>query len=409
MKIPTVLTVSQVNHYVRSLLDGDAALAQVFLSGEISNFTDHYRSGHLYLSLKDDTCVIKAVMFASAASRLRFAPQNGMQVLVRGRVSLYEQGGQYQLYIEDMQPEGLGALHAAYEQLKNKLAAEGLFDAARKRLLPVFPDRVGVITSPTGAVLHDIQQVLKRRYPLAELVLCPVQVQGQEAAQQIVQAIAQFNASNAADVLIVARGGGSPEDLWTFNEELLVRAVAASEIPTISAVGHETDVTLCDFVADVRAATPSAAAELAVPDQAELYQKLRACQFTLRQLMQAKLLACRRRLTQTTQSAAMKSPQNMLALQTMRLDRCAERLQTAMVQTLAQAQQRLSAISGSLHAMSPLETLARGYAVVQTAGGMPLRSAAQTKAGEEITVTVTDGALRCTVNEVKINAEKPFI
>ena len=230
------------------------------MSGEISNFTNHYKSGHLYLSLKDDKCLIKAVMFAQSARRLRFMPQDGMKIIARGRISVYEVTGQYQFYIEDMQPDGLGALNLAYEQLKAKLEAEGLFAAERKRPLPRFPQRIGVITSPTGAAVHDITTILARRYPLAEVVFCPVLVQGEGAAPQIVDALKRFNRLNCADVIILGRGGGSLEDMWPFNEETVARAVAASNIPIISSVGHETDFTICDFVADLRAPTPSAAA-----------------------------------------------------------------------------------------------------------------------------------------------------
>ncbi|MCH4240219.1 MAG: exodeoxyribonuclease VII large subunit, partial [Oscillospiraceae bacterium] len=249
MKQGSVLTVTQLNQYVKFLLEGDSNLGCVYVTGEISNFTDHYRSGHLYFSLKDDRCTLKAVMFASAACHLRFHPENGMKVLVRGRVSAYEVSGQYQLYAEEMQPVGAGERAVALEQLKEKLRREGLFDAQRKRKLPRYPMRIGVVTSATGAVIHDIQNVLSRRWPIAQILLCPVAVQGAEAVPQIVNALQTFNAKMCADVLIIGRGGGSAEDLWAFNEEPVVRAVAASEIPVISAVGHETDVTLTDFAA----------------------------------------------------------------------------------------------------------------------------------------------------------------
>ena len=277
-----VLSVSQITGYLKSLLEGDPNLNPVFISGEISNFTDHYRSGHLYFSLKDEKAVLKAVMFSSSARRLRFRPSDGMKVLCRGRISLYEASGQYQLYVDDMQPDGLGTLNLAYEQLKTRLEKEGLFDAARKRPIPRYPRRVGVITSPTGAAVRDICQILGRRWPMAEIVFCPVLVQGEEAAPQLVEALARMNRVDGVDTIIIGRGGGSLEDLWAFNEESVARAVAASKIPVISAVGHETDFTICDFVADLRAPTPSAAAELAVPDQMEEKMLVESAWYTLR-------------------------------------------------------------------------------------------------------------------------------
>lgn len=401
MKTPSVLTISQLNTYIKLLLDGDPSLNQVFVNGEISNFTNHYRSGHMYLSLKDETCVIKAVMFASFAKRLRFVPQDGMKVLVRGRVSVYEQSGQYQLYIEDMQPDGLGALNLAYEQLKEKLAAEGLFDVSKKQSLPMFPTRVGVITSPTGAVVHDIQQVLERRFPLAQLILCPVKVQGEGAAEQVVEAIALFNQRQGADVLIVGRGGGSMEDLWAFNEEKVARAVANSAIPIISAVGHETDVTICDFAADRRAPTPSAAAELAVPDQAELKDTLRSYQFTLHHLMKAHVRGLHDQLHRLVNHKSFLAPQNRVAMETMRLDHYAEKLTAAIKHRTTAEKHQLSKLSGQLHSLSPLQVLARGYAVAQNKNKQIVRHVSDIKVGAQLTVKVMDGTLDCTVNEVK--------
>ena len=403
MNAPSVLTISQLNTYIKSLLDADPSLNRVFVSGEISNFTNHYRSGHLYLSLKDEKCVIKAVMFSSYANRLRFEPKDGMKVLVRGRVSVYEQSGQYQLYIEDMQPDGLGALNLAYEQLKQKLAAEGLFDTNKKQALPEFPNKVGVITSPTGAVIHDIQQVMARRYPLAELILCPVKVQGEGAAEQVVQAIELFNQKKAADVLIVGRGGGSMEDLWAFNEEKVARAVAASQIPIISAVGHETDITICDFAADCRAATPSAAAELAVPDQLELKDTLRSYQFTITHLVRAHIRSYREQLQRLVASKSLQTPQTRVAIETMRLDRYAEQLSAAMKRKTEEEKHRLSKLSGQLHTLSPLQVLSRGYAIAQDKNQQSIKTIAQVCAGEQVTVTLSDGVLGCTVDEVKCN------
>ncbi|MGN1418913.1 MAG: exodeoxyribonuclease VII large subunit, partial [Acutalibacteraceae bacterium] len=264
------LTVSQINTYIKSIIDYDTNLKNIYVSGEISNFTNHYRTGHFYFTLKDANAAIKVVMFRTSAQRVRFNVENGMKVIIRGSISVFERDGVYQLYAEDMMPDGIGALNLAFEQLKEKLSALGMFDSEHKKPLPAFPGKIGVITSPTGAAIHDIMTVLERRYPLAEIVLEGVRVQGENAADEIVKAIEKFNRYHACDVLIVGRGGGSLEDLWAFNEEKVAYAIFESEIPIISAVGHETDFTISDFVSDVRAATPSAAAEIAVPDWREV-------------------------------------------------------------------------------------------------------------------------------------------
>ena len=270
MKGPMVLTVSQLNTYLRAVIEEDDHLSSVFVCGEISNFTNHIRSGHWYFSLKDENSILKAVMFRTANQRLRFRPESGMRVIVRGRIGVFERDGVYQLYAEDMQPDGTGALALAFEQLRRRLEAEGLFRAERKKTLPPFPATIGVITSPTGAARRDIENVLGRRFPAANILFAPVLVQGENAPEQLAAAVARMNRDGRADVIIIGRGGGSAEELWAFNDERVVRAVAASEIPVISAVGHETDVTLCDFAADRRAPTPSAAAELAVPEMRTL-------------------------------------------------------------------------------------------------------------------------------------------
>ena len=267
---PRVLSVSQINFYIKSIIENDGSLQFVLVTGEISNLTVHQRSGHIYLSLKDSNSVISAVMFAGNARRLKFRLENGMKVICRGRISVYEPSGRYQLYIEDMQPDGVGALTLAFEQLKKSLAQKGLFDNAHKKPLPKFPKTIGVITSPTGAAVQDITNIIRRRFPSADIVLAPVLVQGESAPEQLVRAVNKFSASKIADVVIIGRGGGSAEDLWAFNDEQLAYAVYNCETPIISGVGHETDFTVCDFVADVRASTPSAAAELAVPDRQEL-------------------------------------------------------------------------------------------------------------------------------------------
>lgn len=286
---PPVLTVSQLNYYIKSVIENDPRLGVVLVSGEISNLTDHYRSGHIYLSLKDQRCVVRAVMFAGNARRLQFRPQDGMKVLCRGRISVYEPSGQYQLYIEDMQPDGVGSLALAFEQLKNKLGQEGLFDQSRKKPLPRFPRTVGVITSPTGAAVQDIRNILTRRFPNINIILCPVLVQGDGAPPQLIDAVRKLDAEGRCDVIIIGRGGGSIEDLWAFNNETLARTIAACRTPVISAVGHETDFTICDFVADMRAPTPSAAAELAVPDVRELRAYYQSQRQYLQSLMENRI------------------------------------------------------------------------------------------------------------------------
>lgn len=376
MNTPVVLTISQLNRYIKSLLDGDQMLSSVFLTGEISNFTNHYKSGHMYFSLKDSQCVVRAVMFAAQARRLRFLPQDGMKVIVRGRVTVYEQSGQYQVYVDDMQPDGLGALNLAYEQLKTRLAAEGLFDASRKKSLPAYPKAVGVVTSPTGAAVQDIKQILGRRFPLAEVILCPVLVQGAGAAEQIAAAVEHFNRLDCADVLIVGRGGGSIEDLWAFNEEIVARAVANSRIPVISAVGHETDFTICDFAADLRAPTPSAAAELAVPDIRELMAYVSGSMLRMKKSLG-------------------------IEMHRMQIDRLVDRMSGKMKRDLETGRMRLAERSASLQAFSPLRVLARGYSVALDANGETVRSAAQVRQGDSLNLIVQDGRLACTVNEVR--------
>lgn len=398
IQTPVVLTVSQLNTYIKSLFDGDQNLSHVFLSGEISNFTNHYKSGHFYLSLKDDKSVVRAVMFAQNARRVRFLPEDGMKVIVRGRVGVYEATGQYQLYIDDMQPDGLGALNLAFEQLKAKLQAEGLFDAQRKKSLPPFPERIGVITSPTGAAVHDITIILARRYPLAEVILAPVLVQGAGAAPQIVAALEAFNRLCCADVLILGRGGGSLEDLWPFNEEAVARAVASSRIPVISAVGHETDFTICDFAADLRAPTPSAAAELAVPDCAELIAAVRYGEGKINRSIRAKLDDGKRQLDRLAASPSLKRPQELIELQRMRVDHLASRLSARVSQSFSGAQARLSTAGGKLHALSPLATLSRGYSIAYDTARRPISKIAQAQAGDSITLRLQDGLLGCTVH-----------
>ena len=392
----TVLSVTQLNTYIKSIIDGDSLLRSLYVVGEISNFTNHYRTGHFYLTLKDENCAVKAVMFASANRRLKFMPENGMKVIVRGRVSVFERDGQYQLYIDDMQPDGLGALNLAFEQLKNRLAQEGRCDERFKKPIPYRCMRIGVVTSATGAVIQDIRNVISRRYPLAEIILAPVQVQGASAAPQIADAIERFNSGDYADVLIVGRGGGSLEDLWAFNEEIVARAVFKSRIPIISAVGHETDFTICDFVADLRAPTPSAAAELAVPDIREdiafVQTVVYECEATLLQRVNDE----KERLEMIKERLRYRSP-------SMLIDQKIQTVDTLMTSALLSVQRkldsetaRLSSTAARLDALSPLKVMARGYSIV-TKDEKVVASSKALKKGDRITVGFSDGERKCEV------------
>ena len=397
----SVLTVSQINTYLKAVLDGDDNLQNIFVVGEISNFTNHYRTGHFYFTLKDESAALKAVMFRSAAQRLRFLPENGMRVVIRGSISLFPRDGVYQLYCEDMQPDGAGALSVGFEQLKQKLGEMGLFDDSHKKPIPACPARIGVVTSPTGAAIHDILTVLERRFPLAEVILCGVQVQGEAAAGQIAQAIERFNALKAADVLIVGRGGGSIEDLWAFNEEVVAHAIYNSAIPVISAVGHETDFTIADFTADLRAPTPSAAAELAVPDTRELLFALD----TLLDRMAGALYGRLSDLQQTAQVLSHRlkacSPQAGLALRGQELLRQRERLLQCGRTMLRPYADALGTLTAKLEITSPLRTLARGYALCEDETGALVRRAAAAKPGRPLRVRFADGSAQCTVDAVE--------
>lgn len=395
-----LLTVTQLNTYVRSVLDSDRNLNNVFVCGEISNFTNHYRTGHYYMTLKDSGASIRAVMFRTANMRLRFMPENGMSVVARGMVSVYERDGQYQLYIDDMQPDGIGALSIAFEQLKSKLAAEGLFDEARKKPVPKIPLRVGVITSPTGAAVRDIITVLGRRFPMAEVILCPVQVQGASAAPQIAAAVKRFNREKLSDVLIVGRGGGSLEELWAFNEETVARAVSGSEIPVISAVGHETDFTICDFAADLRAPTPSAAAELAVPDAAEQRAYLSGLLLRCRRVLENEIASKRAYLKRLEMSPGLTSRKAMLDGYRLLLDRYSTTMEASLLAMISGGRSNLKFFAGKLDTLSPLKVLGRGYAIASK-DGRSVSSVRSLSAGDGLSVRLSDGILECAVTSVK--------
>lgn len=387
----SVLTISQVNQYVKLLLDGDETLQHLWVRGEISNFKRHYASGHLYFSLKDADGLIRAVMFRSAADKVRFTPADGMKVLARGRVSAFPRDGQYQLYVEEMQPDGMGALYLAYEQLRAKLASEGLFDAVRKKPLPKYPERIGIITSATGAAIHDMITVTGRRFPAAELYLYPSQVQGPEAPRQLIGALSYFNRTKSVDVIIIGRGGGSLEDLWAFNNETLARAVAASEIPVISAVGHESDFTICDFAADLRAATPSAAAELSVPSAAQLLEELSGTRQSMDRALVRKIDGLRQKLKVLASGRALSAPIHLVNDRRMTLAFMEEKLDTLTDRKLVDLRGSFAALCGKLDSLNPLSVLSRGYAAVLNEDSGIVKSVKDVHPGERVRIRFCDG------------------
>lgn len=400
MQNTLVLSVSQLNRYIKMNFDADENLANIFISGEISNFTNHYRTGHLYFTLKDDSAAVRAVMFNSSAKRLKFMPEDGMKVIARGRVSVYEASGQYQLYVDDMQPDGVGALNLAYEQLKEKLQKEGLFSELHKKPLPPYPEKVGVITSPTGAAVRDIINVLGRRFPYAEIVFCPVLVQGDGAHLQLTDAVNMFNSERAADVIIIGRGGGSIEDLWEFNDEGLARAVYNSEIPIISAVGHETDFTICDFVADMRAPTPSAAAELAVPDANELQYALSALKNRMFLNVSSGIADRRSRLEYLTSKGALKSPDEMLSNRSQRLDTAFSKMLSSYENRIGGKKVEFISAATALSKLDPMSVLMRGFAFVSDKSGKNVYSSQALAKGDKINVRFHDGSAACEVKEI---------
>ena len=393
------VTVTQLTQYIKLLLDRDEILSQVCVRGELSNYKAH-SSGHHYFTLKDEDAVISCVMFRGDAMKLRFRPESGMKVILYGRVSLFPKSGQYQIYVSAMQPDGIGALAVAFEQLKQRLQEEGLFDNAHKKPLPQFPQRVALITSPTGAAVQDMIRILKRRWPLAEVLICPVRVQGDGAAEEIAQMISYVDRHRLADVVITGRGGGSLEDLWAFNEECVARAIWQCEIPVISAVGHEPDVTISDFVADVRAATPSNAAELAVCDAASLQNTLRQYQLRLEQAEQRKLASLRQQVQRFAESPVMRRPESYLQQQELHLEMLRQRLEHSGQAVFQRNVQRFQRTAAKLDALSPLKVLGRGYAMAEREGAV-VRSVEQLTPGDTVAVTLADGTAQCTVETVQ--------
>jgi exodeoxyribonuclease VII large subunit len=392
-----IYRVSQITAYIKELFEGDYALQDLWLEGEVSNYS-RAASGHVYFTLKDEEAQIRCVMWRSQVERQAYVPQNGEAIVVHGRISVYEAGGQYQLYVDDIQPAGAGLLYLQFGALKERLAAEGLFDVERKRPLPSFPQRLGVVTSPTAAALRDIVNVLRRRYPLVEVVLSPTLVQGDEAPPQIVAAIQVLNQLTDVDAIIVARGGGSLEDLWAFNDERVARAIYASQAPVVTGVGHETDFTIADFVADVRAPTPSAAAELVVPDQQELRGAVASWRGRLVQLMKGQIEEERRALQYREQVLRRFSPQAQIDSYRQQIDDVMRSTLAGLKHSLALARERLRTLDSQLQTLSPLATLERGYAIARHLGtGKVVRSVAQVVAGDRLEVRVSDGQLESTV------------
>ena len=395
-----ILEVSQINAYIKQMFDNEPALQSLCVRGEISNYKV-YPSGHHYFTLKDQSAALRCVLFRGSASSLRFRPENGMRVLAFGRISVFPRDGAYQLYCVTLSPDGVGDLHVAFEQLKEKLRLEGLFDPACKKSLPEYPHTIAIITSGAGAAVHDMLRILKARYPLCKAVILPVRVQGPEAPPEICGAIRYVNRYKLADLIITGRGGGSIEDLWAFNDERVAREIFRSEIPVISAVGHEPDVTISDFVADLRAATPSNAAELATPDQADLRVKLRTYESSMLQSVQRRTKLSRQRLDALAASRVLSSPVAYVQDRRLLLDYLSKSLRAGAEGAVSKARQRYAALAAGLDAMSPLKVLGRGYSVAIGPQGHVMRSVRQLRPGDEITLRMSDGSADALIRSVK--------
>ena len=398
MQNSVILTVTQLNQYSKSIIENDINLNNVFVVGEISNFVDHYRSGHLYMSIKDSQSVISAVMFSGNASRLKFKPENGMSVIIRGRVSIYERDGKYQLYIDDMQPDGIGSLALAFEQLKEKLSKEGLFDSQHKMTIPRIPTRIGVISSPTGAAVQDVLNVLNRRFPLAEIVFAGVQVQGENAASSVIKAIEKLNKTNV-DTIIIARGGGSTEDLWPFNDESLAYAIYNSRIPIISGVGHETDFTICDFVADLRAPTPSVAAELAVPDATEQKNYIVSLRNTLDYQIENSLNDRYRKIESYKNSPILRNPEKIIENCELYLDILNSRINESYKDMLASYTSSFFSLYSKLDSLSPLKVLSRGYSIVKKEDSI-INNSKSLSIDDVVSIRLADSEVKAKIIEV---------
>ena len=398
---PKIATVSQINGYVKKILDHNIILNNVWIKGEISNFKHHY-SGHLYITLKDEGGVLKAVMFRGSAQSLNFEPSDGMKVLARGRISVYEAGGSYQLYIEEMIPDGVGELYIAYEQLKKQLEEEGLFRPEYKKPIPKFPKRVGVVTASTGAAVRDIINVITRRYPMAEIVIYPAQVQGVGAAESVVKAIEYFNATNEVDTLIVGRGGGSIEDLWAFNEENVARAIYEAKTPIISGTGHEVDTTIADYAADLRAA----ACELAVPDITEVMEGIANREYTMAALLKQIIRRYQMKLQKYQITIANYDPRFQLQEQKMRLSELEEQIQQVMKNKMTGYKHKLELYAKELHGLSPTAKLINGFGYLEDQNGEPVTSVHKVKEGDQISLTISDGTILAMAKQIRTMDEK---
>ncbi len=397
---PRSISVTQLNDFIKRLIDMRPELTDLYVQGEISNFKNHYSTGHCYFTLKDENSAVRVVMFKSNAARMKFVPENGMKVTVHGRVSVYARDGQYQIYCDTIEPLGIGALYAAFEQLKKKLYAEGLFDPAHKKSIPKYPVRIGVVTSATGAAVRDIINVTKRRWPIAELIVYPALVQGDGAEQSLIDGLDHFNSTSGADVIIIGRGGGSIEDLWAFNGERLARAIYSSGIPVISAVGHETDFTIADFVSDVRAPTPSAAAEIAVPDAAEMKQSIAALSSRSRASLGAMIKSYESSLKRYSSSRVLTDPMAFFEDRILQLGSLSDRLKNSASAVIENRKNSLSSLGGILNSLSPLSVLSRGYGAVTDKDGKVVKSVVKLKAGDLIRVKLSDGVAGAEVRTV---------
>ncbi len=392
-----VLTVTEVNEFLKTLIDAQPNLRSLYIKGEISNFTNHYKTGHFYFTLKDEGGLIRSVMFKGSADKLKFAPENGMKVIAHGRVSAFVRDGQYQFYADDMEPDGIGALYIAYEQLKAKLEKEGLFDTRYKKPLPKIPKRIGIITSPTGAAIRDIINVLGRRFPYAKGVLFPALVQGENAPKQLISGVRYFNTANLVDVIIIGRGGGSIEDLWAFNNEELAREIFASKIPVISAVGHETDFTICDFVADRRAPTPSAAAELAVPETMELKQKILNIIGRMDMLIMHGIDSHRQRVEELSGKRVLNSPEFIVDDRRMYLLNLDARLEGGMKYSMSLKKEAFARHTSKLEALNPMSVISRGYSAIFSKEGTLIKSVDQVNVGDTLNFKTIDGSVSAEV------------
>ncbi len=393
--LPEPKTISWLNDYIKQLVEEEMLLQDIYVLGEISNFKKH-SSGHLYFTLKDDKSEIRAVMFKPHAFKVKFKIEDGLKVVVHARVGVFQQAGTYQLYVDTLIPDGIGSLHLAFEQLKQSLSKEGLFDEAHKKAIPKYPNRIGVITSPTGAAIRDIINVASRRYPIASIILFPSLVQGEEASMQLINGIEYFNITESVDVIIIGRGGGSIEDLWAFNDEYLARAIYNSKIPVISGVGHEIDFTICDFVADVRAATPSAAAEIATPNLAEVMLKITDFREKGINIIYDKIDMYKYRLEVLANSKVFKKPESMLEMLKIDVNTAEQRLKNAFTNQLTLKKSAFNESLAKLNSLNPLAVLSRGYTVITDGEGKSLKSIDDVIINNEITINFCDGTVVAT-------------